>query len=135
MHCFNCVLTSTRNIGLLKQFTYNARSRYALSENGIVYYAMAYCFGDIRVWSRIILLDFCLVSIFFDILIVNIFWTVAQTRIDHIIFWKSVMRTFRCIYVSCFNKLRFLVMVSINLQKMYFFGKFKDHNPGRKHEN
>ena len=25
------------------------RSRYALSENGIVYYAMTYCFGDIRV--------------------------------------------------------------------------------------
>ena len=25
------------------------RSRYALSENGIVYYAMASCFGDIKV--------------------------------------------------------------------------------------
>ena len=25
------------------------RSRYALSENGIVYYAMIYCFGDISV--------------------------------------------------------------------------------------
>ena len=25
------------------------KSRYALSANGIVYYAMAYCFGDIRV--------------------------------------------------------------------------------------
>ena len=25
------------------------RSRYALSENGIVYYAMTYCFGGIRV--------------------------------------------------------------------------------------
>ena len=24
------------------------RSRYALSENGIVYYAMTYCFGNIR---------------------------------------------------------------------------------------
>ena len=27
------------------------RSRYALSENGIVYYAMTYCFGDISAWS------------------------------------------------------------------------------------
>ena len=25
------------------------RSRYTLSENGIAYYAMTYCFGDIRV--------------------------------------------------------------------------------------
>ena len=31
------------------------RSCYALSENGIVYYAMTYCFGDISVWSRRIL--------------------------------------------------------------------------------
>ena len=25
------------------------RSRYALSENGTVYYAMTYCFGDMNV--------------------------------------------------------------------------------------
>ena len=35
------------------------RSRYALSENGIVYYAMTYCFGDIRVWTRRTLLNSC----------------------------------------------------------------------------
>ena len=28
------------------------RSRYTLSENGIVYYAENYSFGDISVWSR-----------------------------------------------------------------------------------
>ena len=55
------------------------RSRYALSENGIVYYAMTYCFGNIRFWIRRILLNFCWVSIFFGILIANILWTVAQT--------------------------------------------------------
>ena len=82
------------------------RSRYALSENGIVYYAMTCCFGDISVWSRRILLNFCRVSMFFDILITNISWTVAQTPINHNIFWKSVMRTFRCIYVNCFNRLK-----------------------------
>ena len=27
------------------------RSRYALSENGIFYYAMTYCFRDISAWS------------------------------------------------------------------------------------
>ena len=79
------------------------RSRYALSENDIVYYAMTYCFGDISVWSRIILLHFCWVSIFFDISTVNISWEVAQSPIG--LFWKGVMRTFRCIYVNCFNRL------------------------------
>ena len=64
------------------------RSRYALSENGIVYYAMTYCFGDISVLSRWILLNFCWVSIFFYILIANISWTVAWTPINHTIFWK-----------------------------------------------
>ena len=94
------------------------RSRYALSENGIVYYAMTYCFGDISVWSRRILLNFCWISIFFDILIANILWSVAQTPLSHNIFWKSVMRTFRYIYVNCFNRLRilrFLAEVSTKL--------------------
>ena len=28
--------------------------------------------------------------------------------INHIIFWKTVIRTFRCVYVNCCNKIRFL---------------------------
>ena len=35
------------------------RSCYAISDNGIVYYAMTYCFGDISVSSRRILLNYC----------------------------------------------------------------------------
>ena len=97
------------------------RSRYALSENGIVYYAMTYCFGDISVWSRRILLNFCWVSIFFDILIANISWTVAQTTTNHNIFWKSVMRTFRCIYVNCFNRLNFLLRSAQNCKNALFW--------------
>ena len=93
------------------------RSCYALSENDIVYYAMTYCFGDIRAWSRKTLLGFCWVSIFLDSLIANITWTVAQAPINHVIFWKSVMWTFRCIYVNCFNTLRFLAEVSTKLKK------------------
>ena len=57
------------------------RSRYALSESDIVYHAMTYSFGDNRVWSQKILLNFCWVSIFFDILIANMSWTMAQTLI------------------------------------------------------
>ena len=93
----------------------SGRSRYALSENDIVYYAVNYCFGDISIWNWRILLSFCWVSIFFDILIANISWTVTGTPMKHTIFWKTVVRTFRCIYVNCFNKLRFLAEVSTNL--------------------
>ena len=67
------------------------RSRHALLENGIVYYAMTYSFEDISVWSRRMLLSFYWVSIVFDILIGNISWMVDQTLINHISFW-SVMR-------------------------------------------
>ena len=83
----NFVLTSARNLSLLKQIYMYAseRSRYSLSENGIVYYTVIYCFGDIRVLSQRILLNFCWVSIFFDISIANISWTVIQTFINHII--------------------------------------------------
>ena len=48
----NFVLTPVRNLSLLKQFMSiyaSERSRYALSENGIVYHVMTYCFGDTRV--------------------------------------------------------------------------------------
>ena len=91
------------------------RSRFALSENSIDYYAMTYCFGDIRVRIRRILLNFCWVSNFFDVLIANISWTVAQTPINHTIFWNSVMRTFRWMYVNCFNRFKLLALSQHNL--------------------
>ena len=91
-------------------------------------YDMTYCCGDIRVWSRKILLSFCLVSIFFDILIANMSWKMVENPINHIIFSKSVMRTLRCIYVNTFNRLRFLAEISTKLQKMHFLGQITDHN-------
>ena len=47
----NFVLTSARSLKSIKAIYIYAseRSRYVLSENGIVYYAMTYCFGDIGV--------------------------------------------------------------------------------------
>ena len=137
VHFFNFVLTSAKKSKYVKAIYIYASetSRYALSENVIVYYAMTSCFEDISVWNRRTLLNFCWVSIVFDILIANISWTVAQTPINHIIFWKTVMKIFRSIYVNCFNRLRFLAEVSTKLQKMHFFGQFKDHNSGRKHGN
>ena len=59
----------------------------------------------------------------------------AQTPISYIIFWKTAIRTFRSIYVNCFNRLRFLAEVSSVLQKMHFFGKFTYRNSDSKHEN
>ena len=106
---------------LLKQFTQyiHLKGLVRRFQKMIVYYVMTHCFGDIRVWSQIILLKFCWVSIFFCISIANIAWTVAHTPIKHIIFWKGVMRTFRCIYVNCFNRLRFLA--TQNYKKWHFF--------------
>ena len=129
------------NVGFSKKFkSFKAvyiyaseRSRYALSENDFVHYSMSTVSEILKAWSRQILLNCCWVSIFFDILIANISWTVAQTPVNHIIFWKSVMRTFRCIYTTCFNRLRFLAENNTKLQKMNFFGQFKDHNLARKH--
>ena len=87
---------------------------------------MTYCFWDFK--SQRIFLNFGWVSIFFDILIAIISWTVAQIPMNHIIFWKSVMRPFRWIHVNCFNRLRCLAEVSTKLQKMYFLGHFKNNN-------
>ena len=109
-------LTSARSLSLLKQFIYMYLQGLVTHFQKVVLFIMsAYCFGDIRVCSRRKLLNFRWVSIFFDILIANISWTVAQAAMNHTIFWKSVMRPFRCIYVNCFNRLRFLAEVSLTI--------------------
>ena len=124
VHFFHFVLTSAKMSKAIYIYA-SEIYRYALSENVIVYYAMTSCFEDISVWNRRTLLNFCWVSIVFDILIANISWTVAQTPINHIIFWKTVMRTFRSIYVNYFNTLRFLAEVSTKLQKMHFLDNLR----------
>ena len=101
------------------------RSRSALSGNDIVYYSITYCFKDITVWTQISLLNFCWVSIFFDDLIANISWTVAQTPKKHIIFWKSAMRTFRCIYANCLHRLSAFTEISTKLQKILFLDNLR----------
>ena len=52
-------------------------------------------------------------------------WTVAHTPIRHVIFWDTVIKTFRSIYVNCFNTLRFLAEVSTKLQKMYILDNLR----------
>ena len=131
---FSFMLTSARNLSILKQFTYmRLKGLVARFRCTLVSYVMVYCFRDIRVWSQRTLLNFCWVGIFFDILIANVSSVVAQTPINHTISWKSVMRLLRCIYGNCFQRLRFLAEVSTKLHEMHVFRTFKGHNSGRKH--
>ena len=102
------------------------RFPHALSENSIVYYSKTYVLLNLEILGfEVEFLNFCWISIFCDILITDISWTLAQTPINQFIFWKSVMRTFKCIYLNCFNKLKFLAEVSTKLQKTYFFGNLR----------
>ena len=70
-------------------------------------------------------MKFLLSQHFFDILFLNIWWTVAQNPTKHTIFWRSMMRPFRWISMNCFNRFRFLAEVSTNLHKMHYFVQFK----------
>ena len=45
------------------------------------------------------------------------------------------MRTFRCIYINCYNSLRFFADISKKLQKGHSFWQFKDPNSGSRYEN
>ena len=63
----------------------------------------------------------------FESLTINISRMVAQTHINKVIFCNSVMRTFRRIYVNCFNKLSFFANINRKMQEIHFFGQFKDH--------
>ena len=50
---------------------------------------------------------------------------ISHSIINNINFWKCVTRPFRCIYVNCFNRLRFLAEVSTKLQKMQFLDNLR----------
>ena len=119
-----------KKLSMLKQFTYMHLKGLVKRFQKMLLLTML---TDISVSNRKTLLNFCWVSIAFDILIGNISWAVAQSLINNIIFWKTVIRYFRSIYVNCFHILRFLAEVGAKLQKMHFFGQYKDHNSGRKH--
>ena len=47
--------------------------------------------------------------------------TVSHSIISNTIFWMCVTRPFRCIYINCFNSLRFLADASTKLQKNALF--------------
>ena len=77
-------------VSLLKQFTY-------MHLKGLVIHFQKMVLCKLLWLTVSEILGFEVEEFCFYILIANISWTVAQTNIDHIIFWRSVMRTFRCI--------------------------------------
>ena len=50
-------------------------------------------------------------------------------------FLKDYNKDFQIHVCKLLYTLRFLAEASTKLQKMHFFGQFKEHNPGRKHGN
>ena len=60
--------------------------------------------------------------------------TVSHSIINNINFWKCITRPFRCIYVNCLNRLRFLAEVSTKLQKMHFLDNLRTINQERNME-
>ena len=132
MRFCNFMLTSARNISLLKQFTYIHLKGLVRQFQKMVLFTM--------LWLTVSgILGFDIKKIVKYLLSQHHLWylncqcMVAQTPTNHIIFRKSVMRTFKYIQVNCFNWLRFLAKVSTKFLKMYFFGQLKDHNSRRKH--
>ena len=122
VHFCNFVLTSARNLSLLQQFTYMHLKGHVTHLRKIVLFAVLwFTVLEILVFEIEEFVNFCWVSIFFDILIADISWKVAQTTTNHNIFWKSVMRTFRCIYVNCFNRLNFLLRSAQNCKNALFW--------------
>ena len=104
----NFLLTSARNLIVIKQFTYKHLKGLVTHSQKMV--LLSYEFQQ---------------SIpFFDILF-SILWTVAQAPINQIIFYKNVVRTFRCIYMHRFNRFRFLAEVSIKLQITHFLNNLR----------
>ena len=79
VHFLQFELISARNLNLLKQVTYmHLKGLVSLFQKMVLFIMLWLIALEILVFcSQRILLNFCWVSIFFDILIANISWTVA----------------------------------------------------------
>ena len=112
----NFVLTSAWNLSLLKQFTYMNRKVF------IAVFQKMTRFIEVRATVHEILAIKKRQNS--SISNTNISKTLSQSIINNTIFWKSVTRLFRCIYVNCFNILTFFAEVSTIIQKNRFFQQF-----------
>ena len=128
MHFYNFVLTSARKLSLSKQFTH-IHLKVLITLLRMIWFGVWATVHEIlanNISKKMLMLQkFKKKS---STSKTNISKIVSHSIINNIIFWKCLTRPFRCIYVTCFKRLRFLVEVSTKLQKMYFFRQFKDHN-------
>ena len=133
-HSWAMVLKLSKKVHLLQIYADLSKKSKSIKAIYICIYIWKVSLCTFKKWYCLLLLCyFFWVNIFLHILFANISWTVAQTT-NHIIF-KSVIRTFRCICISYFDRLSFLAEVSMKLQKVHYFGQFNDHSSVRKHRN
>ena len=109
VHCLQFSADFPRNLIVIKQFTYTHSKGLATHSQKMVLFIVLWISAE---------------HPFFNILF-SILWTVAQAPINQIIFYKNVIRTFRCIYVHRFNSLRFLAEISIKLQITNFLNNLR----------
>ena len=94
-------------------------SYYSLSENDMVYRGLSHRSRDISNYNIKKDADSAEIYGNSSILNPNIFKILSHSIISNATFWKCITRTFICIYVNCFNRLRFHAEFSTKLQKRF----------------
>ena len=98
-------------------------SHYTVSENPMIYRGLSHCSWDISDYN--IKKDAESQKFLKNSSTSNTHTSEIVSRIKNTNFWKCVTRPFRCMYVNCFNPLRFLPEVSTKLQKMHFLDNLR----------
>ena len=118
----NFVLTSTRNLSLLKKFTYMHLKFLITLFQKIIWFTGVWAIVHeifISNWNIKKILSLNATKSFdFKQNLSNISETGSHSITNNTIFWKCVTRTFRCMYVNCFSRFRFLAEASTKLQNM-----------------
>ena len=90
-------------------------THYTLSENAMISESLSHRSWDISDYISKTMLTQQKFLKNYSTLNTHTIKTVSHSIINNINFWKSKTRTFRCIYINCFNQLRFLTEVSTKL--------------------
>ena len=113
-----CVDLNKKSKSVKSVYIYASESfHYTLSENAMVYRGPSNHSWDINDWNIKKYADSAEIQQNSSTSNTNISKTVSHSTINNIIVWKYVTRPFRCIYVNCFNRLRFPAEVSTKIAK------------------
>ena len=130
------MLTSARNLSLLKQFLYMDLIVLITVFQKIIWFIVVW--ATVHEILAIKISKTMLTPEKFNNSLIsntNIFKALSHSIVNNNIFWKCLTRPFRCIFVNCFNILRFSCWGQHKIEKVYFFRQFKDHSSGSEHEN